>query len=193
VDSYQIIIGQILFSGWSNVGWPLVNFGGLGGCENFICFDTDFDRRYGMQARVLRVQREGGLTSIVAQMRASNTVIKCRVNLEHSQAGALEAARDVTLVVLSCDPPGIVVGVRDALGPKAATGQDYHTVEHGLDEQETLGQTRFRRFQNAFTPGVKPTPSAKRQRQCVFEDDDEGECEDLHARPAVAACRTGIL
>ncbi len=140
-------------------------------------------------ARVLRVLREGERTSIVAQMPTSNTVLKCTVDLEHSQRNLrvqhLEENRVVTLKVLSCDPPGVVVGVSTVLS------------KH---EEGAVGLENFQRFQRAFServcvqgeppqreppqreppqrePPQRAAPAA-RKRPCFFGDHDEGDCQN---------------
>jgi len=113
-------------------------------------------------ARVLRVLQEGERTSIVARM-PTNTVLKCTVDLEQSQRNLrvqhLEENRVVTLKVLSCDPPGVVVGVSTVLS------------KH---EEGAVGLENFQRFQRAFAERAPVPPAAPRKRPCFFSDDDEG-------------------
>ena len=136
-------------------------------------------------ARVVRVLREGERLCIVAQMPTSNTVLKCTVDLERSQrnirAQHLEENRVVTLEVLSCDPPGVVVGVSAALS------------KH---EEGAVGLENFQRFQRAYAEracaqpaeragalpaeraGAQPAERAARKRPCFFPDHDEGGCQN---------------
>jgi hypothetical protein len=86
-------------------------------------------------ARVLRVLCGGGAgarTSIVVQIAHSNTVLKCCVNWDHSQRNVrvhhLREGRVVTLRLLSCCPPQIVVGVNIVLSEQ---------------EEETLGEENY--------------------------------------------------
>lgn len=123
-------------------------------------------------ARVLRVLREGGATSVVAQMPQSNTVLQCTVDPGRGNVRAheLREGRVVTLEVLSCARPGLVVGVIAVLTE---------------EEQEARGLENFRRWQEAFSRPARAAGAAerveaaeaapsKRRRPCFFADDDEG-------------------
>lgn len=117
-------------------------------------------------ARVLRVLREDGRLSLVAQMPQSNTVLKCTVDLERSQrnlrAHHLREHRLVTLQVLSCDPPGVVVGVSLVLDK---------------DEEEAVGLDNFQRWQCAFGQRAEAEQPA-RKRPCFFHGHDESDCQN---------------
>lgn len=120
-------------------------------------------------ARVLRVLREGAHISIVVQMPQSNTVLQCTVDFERSQANVrahhLQEGRMVTLQVLSCKPPGVVVGVSIVLDEV---------------EEEAVGLGNFRRWQHAFSQptGAVEAAACSRKRPCFFAEDDEGGGQD---------------
>jgi hypothetical protein len=100
-------------------------------------------------ARVLRVIRDGASTSIVVQIAHSNTVLKCCVDWDRSQRNVrvdhLREGRLVTLRLLSCCPPQVVVGVSIVLSEQ---------------EEETVGEENYKRWQCAFS---KRCPPAERR------------------------------
>lgn len=102
-----------------------------------------------LDAVIVRVLRDGDSCSIVARLQKSNTVVKCVVDLRRSQRNVrvhhLHEGRQVTLNVLSCDPPEIVVGVRVALSK---------------EEEEAVGAENFARFQCCWQASVDGTYAA---------------------------------